>query len=44
MQNLAALKDGNFCYLENIEKIDEAFGSVLGGLLNTVARNLELNI
>ncbi len=38
MQKIANLKDGSFCYVENIEKIEEAFAKVLGSLLSTVAQ------
>lgn len=36
MRNISQLKDGNFYYIQEIEKIDEYFIDALGGLFSVI--------
>ena len=44
MNDLAELKDGDFCLIDDISMIDEAFANVLGGLISTVAKDIKLSV
>jgi len=44
LSDIAGLRDGNFYYIPDYYKINEAFVDCLGGLLSSVCRNAQLTI
>lgn len=44
MTNIAACKDGNFYFVQDIDKVDEMFVDALGGLFSVVGQNVKIDI
>jgi uncharacterized protein YegL len=44
MSGISDLRDGNFYYIQVLDKIDECFVECLGGLVTTVAKHVEIRI
>lgn len=44
MSSIAAIKDGNFYFVEELNKVDESFGDCLIGLQSVLAKNIEFAI
>lgn len=44
MNNICKVKDGNFYYVEHINKVDEMFIDALGGLFSVIAQNLSISV
>jgi hypothetical protein len=44
MNNISAYKNGNFCYIENIEKASEYFVLSMSGMLSIFAQNIGIVI
>lgn len=44
MNDIAALRDGNFYFIKELDTVDEAFVDCLGGLLSSVAQNVQIKI
>ena len=40
MNKLAEMKNGHFYFIEELDKVDEAFVNSLGGLMSVVAQNI----
>ncbi len=44
MNDIAKLKNGNFYYIEKIDKVDEFFIDALAGLVSVVAQNIVIKV
>ena len=44
MNDIAALRDGSFYFVDKLDTIDEAFVDCLGGALSSVAQNVQISI
>lgn len=44
MLGIAGLKDGEFYYIHQLDRVDEAYASCLGGMMTTIAKDIELKI
>jgi hypothetical protein len=44
MTDIAKLKNGNFYYIEQVNKVDECFIDALAGLVSVVAQNVTLKV
>lgn len=44
MTNIAKVMDGNFFFIKELDTLDEAFCSALGGIISVVAKELILNL
>lgn len=44
MTEIAKVMDGNFFFIKELDTLDEAFCSALGGIISVVAKELTLNI
>ena len=44
MSEIAHLKEGQFYFLSDINKIDECFMEALGGLISVIANNVKLTV
>lgn len=44
MTKIARLADGNFYFVEQIDKVDEFFADALGGLFSVVAQDIQIHV
>jgi hypothetical protein len=44
MTNIAKVMDGNFFFIKELDTLDEAFCSALGGIISVIAKELILNL
>jgi len=44
MTDIAALRDGNFYFIQKLDTVDEAFVDCLGGLLSCIGQNVSIKI